>query len=203
MSEGADGIPVEPPVLPATPLNIQRAAIEAVKAAIPTLATCAQYAGEFSGGELSRASVQSPAVLVACLGITRDSGVDCGQVDWMCRFTAYCMVRHAGGRWPRAEGALELAALVLAAVDGSRFKFLTGVWPAKVTRLDNLYAEAFDKSGVALWAVTWEQKTRLGSDEWAESESVPTSLYIGIAPEIGAAHEDDYYLAGTGIGEPE
>jgi hypothetical protein len=166
--------------------------VEAVKAAIPDLATCAQYAGEFSGGELGRGSVQSPAVLIACLGVTRVGDVETGEDDWLCRFTAYCMLRHAGGRWPRSEGALDLASSVVTAVNRSRFKFLKSVWPAKVTRLDNLYAEAFDKSGVALWAVTWEQKTRLGPDDWAESVIAPRSLYFGIAPDIGVAHEDDY-----------
>lgn len=177
----------------ATPLHIQQAATETVDAAVPDLATCAPYAGEFSGGEIARSSVKSPAVLVACLGATRHGDVDSGQVDWQCRFAAYCMVRHAGGRAPRSVEALALAELVVAAIDGGRFG-LTGVYPARVTRLDNLYAEAFDKAGVALWAVTWEQVARLGVDEWTADGTRPEMLFVGIAPETGLPHKDDYAL---------
>lgn len=179
----------------ATPLEIQQGAVEALGSALANLATCAIYAGEFSGGELGRSSLQSPAVLVACLGGTRERDVESGEVDWRFRFTAYCMVRNAAGRSARSVDCLGLVSLAVAAIDGARFG-LAGVWQAKVTRLDNLYAEAFDKSGVALWAVTWEQVARLGVDEWAESGSGPLSIYLGIAPDIGAAHVDDYRKIG-------
>jgi hypothetical protein len=175
----------------ATPRAIQQAATEAIHAAISSLATCAIYAGEFSGGELSRASVQSPAVLVACLGGTRERDVDCGEVDWKLRYTAYCMARNATGRGTRSIDCLALAESVISVIDGARFG-LTGLFPAKCTRLDNMYAEAFDKGGVALWAVTWEQVARLGADEWSSDGIAVSEVYLGIAPDIGAAHEDDY-----------
>jgi len=179
----------------ATPLEIQQAAVAAIKTALPQLATCAAYAGEFSGGDLQRASVQSPAVLVACLSCTRSGDVDCGDVDWLCRYTAYCMARSSANRLDRADSALALAWSVVPALDGLRFG-LTGVLPAKVTRVDNLYAENWDKASVALWAVTWEQKARIfaASDPSDEGGKTPEEIYLGQAPEIGAAHEDDYEL---------
>ncbi len=177
----------------ATPIGIQKAAVEALTTALPGLGTCALYAGEFSGGEISRSSVTAPAALVACLGVTREGAVECGQADWRCRFTVYCMTRHAGGRSPRAAEALELAESAVAAIEGNRFG-LTGLFPAQVVRMDNLYAESFDRAGVALWAVTWEQVARLGADEWAAEGTRPESLYVGIAPEVGLPHKDDYEL---------
>jgi hypothetical protein len=42
--------------------------------------------------------------------------------------------------------------------------------------------------------VTWEQIVRMGVDEWTAEGVRPESLYLGFAPEIGAAHEDDYIL---------
>jgi len=174
----------------ATPLDMQQAAVAAIKAAVPGILTCAAYAGEFSGGDLQRASVQSPAVLVACLGCARGGDVDCGDVDWLCRFTAYCMVRSSANRGDRADGALALAWKIVPAVDASRFG-LTGVWPAKVTRIDNLYAADWDKASVALWAVTWEQQARLCMSEEAEGTR-PEEIWLGQAPEVGAEHVDDY-----------
>lgn len=177
----------------ATPNQTQQAAVAYLEAQLPGLATCAAYAGEFAGTEITRASVKCPAVLVACLGVTREKEVECGQVDWRCRFAAYCLTRNAAGREQRAVSALELAEQVLAKIDKQRFG-LTGVFAAKVARLDNLYAAKFDKASMAIWAVTWEQTVRLGEDEWAAEGTRPESLYVGFAPEIGAEHEDDYVL---------
>ena len=174
----------------ATPLEIQQAAVAALKAALPKLATCAAYAGELSGGEFQRVSVPTPAVMTACLGGTRGEDVDDGSVDWLYRFVAYCMTRSAAGRGHRADEALGLAWSVVPAIDGSRFG-LPGVWPAKVTRIDNLYAEGWDKASVALWAVIWEQKARLFAADEADG-TVPDGIFLSRSPEIGAAHEDDY-----------
>jgi phage gp37-like protein len=178
-----------------TPTQLQRAAVAHLKTALPGLRTCDLYAGEFSGGELSRGSLVAPAVLVACLGATRGSEHGNGEYDFLCRYSAYCLTRHAGGRNERGMDALELAEGVLAEVEGARFG-QTGCSKASVTRLDNLYGAEFDRAGVALWAVTWEQRVRLGADIWAEEGVLPKSLYVGIAPEIGIPHEEDYTLVG-------
>jgi len=174
----------------ATPLDMLHAAVEAIKAELTGLATCAAYAGEFSGGELQRASVPAPAVLTACLGGERHEDVDDGGVDWLYRFVAYCMVRNAIGRTQRSTGALALASAVVPVVDGSRFG-LSGVLPAKATRIDNLYSEGWDKASVSLWAVTWEQKARIFAED-RTSGMAPEEIYLGMAPKIGADHEDDY-----------
>lgn len=175
----------------ATPTQLQQAVVDQLKAALPGLRSCDLYAGEFAGGELSRASLAAPAVLVACLGATRGSDHGSGEYDFLCRYSAYCLTRHAGGREQRGVLALALAEAVLSQIEGARFG-LAGVSAAKVTRLDNLYGAEFDKAGVALWAVTWEQKALFGADLWATDGVLPTSLFVGISPEIGLPHEDDY-----------
>ncbi|WP_429885377.1 hypothetical protein [Geoalkalibacter halelectricus] len=178
-----------------TPTQLQRAAVAHLKIALPGLRTCEVYAGEFAGGELSRASLAAPAVLVACLGATRGEQDGNEQYDFLCRYSAYCLTRHAGGREPRGVLAQELAEGVLAQVEGARFGE-SGCGVARVVRLDNLYSEAFDKAGVALWAVTWEQRVTLGADVWAHEGMLPTEIYLGIAPEIGPPHIDDYIKIG-------
>jgi hypothetical protein len=179
----------------ATPMQVQQAAVAHLKAALPGLRTCELYAGEFSGGEISRASLAAPAVLVVCLGATRGQEHGNGEYDFLARFAAYCLTRHAGSRSERGVLALELAESVLAALEGGRFG-LCGLSGARVARLDNLYGEAFDKAGVALWAVSWEQRLRLGADIWSAEGVLPQELYVGFAPEVGLPHEEDYIKIG-------
>lgn len=176
----------------ALPTQIQQAVVDHLAATLPGLATCALYAGEFAGGEIVRASVKSPAVLVACLGASRKADVDTGESEWTCRFAAYCLARHAGGREQRAVAALQIAEAVLGQIDGGRFG-LTGVYPARATRIDNMYAAAIDKAALALWAVTWEQVARLGTDEWTDAGgTLPDTLLVGVSPEIGTDYKEDY-----------
>jgi len=176
----------------ATPTQLQQAAVDHLKIALPGLRSCDLYAGEFAGGELSRASLAAPAVLVACLGATRGADHGNGEYTFLARYSAYCLTRHAGGREQRGVLALELAEAVLAQIESGRFG-LAGVSAAKVTRIDNLYGEAFDKAGVALWAVSWEQQLLLGADIWAGDGVLPSQLFVGYAPEIGVPHTDDYF----------
>ncbi len=150
-----------------TPTQLLRAVTAHLKAALPGLRTCDLYAGEFSGGELSRASLAAPAVLVACLGATRGNDHGGGLYEFDCRFTAYCLTRHAGSREERGMLALELAEAVLTEIEGNRFE-LDGAGFARVTRLDNLYGEAFDKAGVSLWATTWAQTVLFTPEEPGE-----------------------------------
>ena len=179
----------------ASPTRTLQAAAAHLKTSLPGLGTCALYAGELTGLDAGKpVPIAPPAVLPAFLGLIRKADVDCGQVDWQCRFCAYCLTKHAGGREHRAVTALELAEQVLAHIDGQRFG-LAGLFPATVTRIDNLYSPAFDKALVAVQAVTWEQTVRMGADQWAAEGTRPESLYIGYSPEIGAGHEDDYILA--------
>jgi hypothetical protein len=180
----------------ATPTQVLHASVARLKGVMPGLGSCEIYAGQLTGGEMEvQVPIPTPAVLPAFLGANREGAVETGEVDWKCRFAAYCVTRHAAGREHRAVSALELAEQVLAQLDGQRFG-LTGVRPARITRVDNLYSRAFDAAMVAVEAVTWEQIVRMGADEWAAEGVRPESLYIGFAPEIGAAHEDDYILVG-------
>jgi len=176
----------------ATPSQVQQAVVDDLSANLAGLSTCAVYAGEFSGEEIPRSSLKCPAVLIACLGGTRKDEVDTGEVDWLFRFTAYCLTRHAGGREQRGALALMLAESVLQKIDGSRFG-LTGVYPAGAKSVDNMYAAIFDKAGMGAWAVTWEQTLRIGTDEWAALPDYSIgAVYLGLAPEIGIPHEEDY-----------
>jgi hypothetical protein len=46
------------------------------------------------------------------------------------------------------------------------------------------------------WRVEWVQLVMLGESAWINDGIVPEELYIGFAPDIGAAHELDYTRVG-------
>jgi hypothetical protein len=48
-------------------------------------------------------------------------------------------------------------------------------------------------AGYDTWIVRWEQIVFVGPDVWAGGIA-PTEIWFGIAPKIGAAHVDDYWL---------
>jgi hypothetical protein len=47
-------------------------------------------------------------------------------------------------------------------------------------------------AGFDSFLVRWEQVVQLGEDVWNADGIMPTTVYLGAAPEIGAEHEEDY-----------
>lgn len=42
------------------------------------------------------------------------------------------------------------------------------------------------------WRVEWVQLAFLGESAWNNDGAIPSEVYLGIAPDIGLAHRDDY-----------
>lgn len=42
------------------------------------------------------------------------------------------------------------------------------------------------------WRVEWQQIIHLGSNVWGDDGAIPQRVFVGIAPNIGFGHEDDY-----------
>ena len=176
-----------------------------IKTWIPELKTCEVHNGRFDKGELMRHALRAPAVLVSCLGTASvedrgDEGVN-AQKLW----AAFIVTRDLPGL-PRGEGARNLAdALELLIMRGiveedpitkeqrlaNRWG-LKGVGPAEQLRSQNLYGGDIDKQGAALWVVSWRQSLRIRPLSRTEDCPIPSQVYLGQAPEIGAGHEADY-----------
>jgi hypothetical protein len=43
-----------------------------------------------------------------------------------------------------------------------------------------------------VWIVEWAHELHRGDSVWTPSGIQPHTIYVGIAPEIGAAHEPNY-----------
>ena len=176
-----------------------------IKVWIPDLRTCDVHDGRFDLAELKRHALQTPAVLVSCLGtVSIDDRGDEG-IDSHRHWAAFVLTRDCPGL-PRGEGARNLVdALELLVMRGiveedpitgeqrlaNRWG-LKGVGPAEQVRSQNFYGGTIDKQGVALWVVSWRQYLHLRPLSEKENCPIPSEVYLGQAPEIGAGHEPDY-----------
>lgn len=69
-------------------------------------------------------------------------------------------------------------------------KFRTG--PARVA---GAYRDGFNSQldQYAAWRVEWRQDIDLGDDYWLQpGDLIPDHIWLGMAPDIGKGHEDDY-----------
>lgn len=159
---------------------------------IPHVATCERYAGQFDASEVKRVSFTAPALFFACLG-GEETDLDpmTGQTLLKVRCIVFVVAKNARGRDTRKSQALSLAEAVLLRARKQRWN-TTYAEPVEKRRLENLYSPATDKTGMALWSVTWEQTLCLGENTWAEEDPEIDEICVGWAPNIGAGHEQDY-----------
>ncbi|MGE4334531.1 MAG: hypothetical protein AB7E55_00965 [Pigmentiphaga sp.] len=123
---------------------------------LPELRECREHEGRFDLNEMKRLTVNSPAVLVSCLGFTRLGGARTGTVEIELAMAAF--VACAGGKSrDRAKASAALSQAVVTRVHDQLWGFSQGVRPPANIRGENLYSQEIDKAGVALWAITWRQ----------------------------------------------
>jgi len=171
--------------------ELQSAAVTAIKTAIPTLAQCEIYGGQFAGEHGNRVAIHAPAVLIAGLGArpVTDPGID-GQMDVSARFAAYAVAKYANDRQKREGGCIDLAEAVALLIHNNNFT-LPGVGTAKVMQVQGMTNAAADKVGFSIWSITWEQQIRIGAAPVSNYGPL-TDVRIGFAPNIGLGHEPDY-----------
>lgn len=130
----------------------------------------------------------TPALLLELVDIApgEDDGTE--RVPLRLTLAAHCILSFR-----TADLQIELrefAADVLAHVRHNRWGY-----PAAARAPEQVSAQAGefrpDLAGFDSWQVTWEQTVHVGTDVWAGGIA-PTEVYLGIAPEIGAAYVDDY-----------
>lgn len=166
------------------------AIVATIGAAFPALKTCEKHPGKFDADEIKRQAVRTPAIFVSCLGVADLSDPGTEQSDATLILAAFILTASVPGL-TRDDAARNMAEALLIQVPRARWG-LTGAGQAKSVRADNLYSGEIATKGVALWAVVWRQQVRMGTSIWDGTGPVPTQLYLGIAPEIGLAHVDDY-----------
>jgi len=169
---------------------LQAAAVERIRASVPSLALVAPYTGQFALG--TRTPIRAPAVLVAVLGVRPASPADVGdgRMDATARLAAYCIARYADDSAKREGACMDLACSVALAVRLSNFG-LPDTGCARVVEMQALTNAESDHAGFSIWAVIWEQDIRLGAAQ-VESFGPIAEVHVGLAPHVGAGNAQAY-----------
>lgn len=162
---------------------------------LPGLRQCEGMAGRFDLDELKTVQARAPAVLVSRLGSTMPRPLAGPHYIYALRMAAFVVTRDALDL-QRDLAAASICQALLQRIPDAAWG-LGGVGPATDVADQSLSGAALKAKGISLWAVSWTQPVTL-SPLPAQSV-IPVALYVGQAPWIGAAHEDDYDLVG---GEP-
>lgn len=162
---------------------------------LPGLRQCEGMEGRFDLDELKTVTARAPAVLVARLGASMPRPLAGPHWHYHLRMAAFVVTKDTLDlRRDLAAGAICQA--LLRRIPGATWG-LAACGDARDVADQSLSGAALKAKGIALWAVTWTQPVVLA--DLPEDVPVALELYVGQAPEIGAAHEDDYVRIG---GEP-
>lgn len=174
--------------------------VAAIKPVLPKLRMLEKHHGRIDAGELKKAVGNAPAVLVACVGIPKIQTVADGRTGLTGQLAAYVVARDAKGL-DRTAAASAMATTIAGLVDQNQWGRIDVYEPTDI-RIDNLFNDAIDRAGCALWAVAWRQELLVGTDLYAPDGSVLEHLYYSHSPEIGEAHKQDYRDIVTGEAPP-
>lgn len=173
-------------------LDALQDAIEAdIKAAFPDLKTVEFY------GE-TRSDMPLPACqldLSEWENYEPDPGTE--QQPVLIRFEARFIIK--GVRTKASKRAIrKLAAAFSAFLYQRRWSDAANLGKKIVTgeaKLKSAYRDQFDPQldQFEVWCVEWEQQVNLGASVWDGAGAAPTKLFIGITPDIGTGHENDYF----------
>lgn len=162
----------------------------AIVADCTALAQAEIYAGQFSAMDLQRVLIKTPSILVDFAGAEVQDNTGTGEIDLICQFGAYCLSRRANNLHARNSSSHDLAQAVAVRIAQNRFG-LPKVQPPVKIRLKPLNQITFMDNALGVVAVTWEQALRVGQSVWVGGQT-PTEVWLGLSPEIGAAHINQY-----------
>jgi len=174
-------------------LQLRQAMITGIKAVLPTF-NVEGHLGRFSASDLSRFLLAAPAVRVAVLGLGQgelvsDEGLPTAW-DGEVKMAVYVVTKDVAGRLTRDEAATAAVEAIVLRAAGTTWG-LPFARPARPADGQNLFSDETLSKGVALWGVNVPQPVRLSLTEGAAPGPL-TAMFVGIAPDIGAAHQDDY-----------
>lgn len=145
-------------------VDLRDAVVAALAAVLPGV-DVATHGGTFDQAELERFATLAPAVRVCIVGVGAASLYADGRWRLPAHFAAVVVARdkiEAGVKIQRDLAALGLACAVEIAVAGNRFG-LEGVFRPEDLTAKSEYSGSLDKTGVALWQVTWSSGVLVGA----------------------------------------
>lgn len=170
-------------------LDLRDAVVASVKAALPSFGV-EGHLGRFEAADLQKFMTKAPAVRVAILGLADPKAEGEGLYLYNVRMALYVVTKDEVARMSRDAAALAAVETIVMLAFEQRWG-LKFARPAAPATAQNLNSEASLKLGVALWGVAIGQPVRLATTDAGELDALK-ALWIGVAPDIGAAHRDDY-----------
>lgn len=167
---------------------------EKIAAQLPGLRTAEGFSGRLDLEVIKQRGIAAPAVLVSWYGAKIDRTSAGPHNFYRIDMTAFVITKDALGLDRHAAAATIVQALLELLPDHRWGE--AGLGNMSDIAAHSLNTPDIQRAGVALWAVTWRQEVAFTAVP--EAIDVPLRLYVGMAPEIGRAHEDDYELIGGG-----
>jgi len=169
-----------------------QAVAEGMAALAPAAKSVEVYRGRFKVADVTNQSLRTPALRVALMGVRRVQPVASGERDATLRLScAIVTVDRPGKR--REDAANALVNDLIIQLPGRTWGLDTA-HPAGDVDGENLFTGDVGRKGVMLWELRWSQTVRLGQNAFASDGVLPSKVYAGQAPEIGADHQPDYEL---------
>lgn len=178
-------------------LQLRDAVVAKVKQALPAF-DVEGHLGRFEATDLNKFMTKAPAIRVAILGLADPRSEGEGLTLYSVRLVLYVVTKDGLARMSRDAAALAAVETIVLLANQQRWG-LKFARPAAPATAQNLNSDASLKLGAALWGVAIGQPVRLSSTDEGELDALK-ALWIGLAPDIGAAHLADY--AGPFPGEP-
>ena len=177
--------------------DLSSAIVSDLSGKFPALRACSTHPGRFDLAELKRVAIKTPAILVACLGVPGLAEAGTEEKDVELVMAAFVLTKDQKGL-SRDISALNLVEALLVHIPLQQWG-MTGLGPAGAVAAENLYGGDIDKTGVAMWAVSWRHKIRIGESIWQEDGVLPDTVYAGYEPDVGLEHEPDYEEVTKGL----
>jgi hypothetical protein len=172
-------------------------AADRIAAAMPGLRTCIGFSGRLTVARLKEHAVAAPAVLVVRLGAVQSQTYAGPARTWTVRMAAFVVTKDMlGAEGRRDEQAGRIAQVLLGLIPETTWGLDGFVGAAERLSEEPLITEDSEKAATALHVITWQHEVSLGWQD--DAAPINPEVWLGYAPDIGAAHEDDYDLVAGG-----
>lgn len=141
--------------------EIRQNMVDQLASQLPALKTCQPHAGRFDAAELRRVAAQAPALFLAVLQIPNLTLNGNNTRVLELSLGAFLATRDQP-HYPRDTQMLDLVEQLLQLLPKAKWQDgrVRSVEPASINAR-NLYSGELDKSGIALWLVSWTQRAEL------------------------------------------
>jgi hypothetical protein len=157
--------------------------IAGLKAQFPSVPTIEEY-------PQLRKKITAPSILVDLADLTPLADPGTGQLTLSARFEARVILDQV----PSPDGVKSVLALDLAAAV-AQYLFTRGRWGEAGSAGEfRVEPDQFkpELAAYCAYLVEWTHEIRLGTSVWTGDGVTPTQIYVGLDPEVGSGHEDDY-----------